>query len=88
MLIGAMTRQAMVEKSHEVKTTCPLLADATSYVGTWQIRNRGTVGGSLAHADPSAEIPLVWPTCWTRCAARGEIDQRGGFVNASGRPGS
>jgi carbon-monoxide dehydrogenase medium subunit len=62
LLMGAMTRQATVEVSYEARATCPLLVDATRYVGTWQIRNRGTVGGSIAHADPSAEIPMVWLT--------------------------
>jgi len=57
--IGAGTTEAAVEHSEEVATAAPLLARATPYVGHFQIRNRGTVGGSLAHADPAAEYPAV-----------------------------
>jgi carbon-monoxide dehydrogenase medium subunit len=54
--IGAATTQATVERSDDV---VPLLAEATPLVGHVQIRNRGTVGGSIAHADPAAEYPAV-----------------------------
>jgi CO/xanthine dehydrogenase FAD-binding subunit len=57
--IGAGTTEAAVEQSAEVAASVPLLAQATPYVGHVQIRNRGTVGGSLAHADPAAEYPAV-----------------------------
>ncbi len=57
--IGAMTRQRDVEFSAAVAARCPLLAEAIRQVGHRQTRNRGTVGGSLAHLDPAAEIPLV-----------------------------
>jgi CO/xanthine dehydrogenase FAD-binding subunit len=57
--IGAMTRQRAVERSPLVRARCPLLADAMPLIGHFQIRNRGTVGGSLAHADPAAELPAV-----------------------------
>lgn len=57
--IGAMTRQRTVELSPVVRQKLPLLAEAIRYVGHPQIRNRGTVGGSIAHADPSAELPAV-----------------------------
>jgi carbon-monoxide dehydrogenase medium subunit len=57
--IGAGTRQAVVEASDEVQTASPLLARATPLIGHFQIRNRGTVGGSLAHADAAAEYPAV-----------------------------
>ena len=59
LVIGAMTRQADVEVAPEVRKSAPLLARALRYVGHFQIRNRGTVGGSLAHADPAAELPAV-----------------------------
>jgi carbon-monoxide dehydrogenase medium subunit/2-furoyl-CoA dehydrogenase FAD binding subunit len=65
--IGALTRHADVEKSPLVKARCPLLAEAVRWIGHMQIRNRGTVGGSIAHADPSAELPCVL------AALRGEI---------------
>jgi aerobic carbon-monoxide dehydrogenase medium subunit len=57
--IGAATTQATIERSAEVATAVPLLAKATPFVGHFQIRNRGTIGGSLAHADPAAELPAV-----------------------------
>ncbi|MFO5197544.1 FAD binding domain-containing protein, partial [Salmonella enterica subsp. enterica serovar Typhimurium] len=53
--IGATTTEAAVERSDEVARAVPLLARATPYVGHFQIRNRGTLGGSIAHADPAAE---------------------------------
>src|SRR4051812_49124878 len=57
--IGAGTRQATIEASDEVRAATPLLARATPLIGHFQIRNRGTLGGSLAHADPAAEYPAV-----------------------------
>lgn len=57
--IGAMTRHAHVERSALVRERQPLLAEAIAQVGHPQIRNRGTIGGSLAHADPAAELPAV-----------------------------
>jgi carbon-monoxide dehydrogenase medium subunit len=57
--IGAMTRQRAVERSALVAARVPLLADALPWVGHTAIRNRGTIGGSLAHADPAAELPAV-----------------------------
>lgn len=57
--IGAMTRQAKVLASDVVRKRTPLLAKGLSFVGHTQTRNRGTIGGSIAHGDPSAEIPLV-----------------------------
>jgi carbon-monoxide dehydrogenase medium subunit len=59
LAIGAMTRHAAVERSAEVLRRQPLLTEAVSQIGHSQIRNRGTIGGSLAHADPSAELPAV-----------------------------
>jgi CO/xanthine dehydrogenase FAD-binding subunit len=57
--IGAMTRQRALERSSRVAAGWPLLHEATRHMGHMQIRNRGTVGGSLAHAYPSAELPMV-----------------------------
>jgi CO/xanthine dehydrogenase FAD-binding subunit len=59
LVIGAVTRQVEVERSETVRSTLPLLAKALPWVGHPPTRNRGTVGGSIANADPSAEIPLV-----------------------------
>ena len=57
--IGSATTQATIERSEDVAAAVPLLARATPLIGHFQIRNRGTVGGSLAHADPAAEYPAV-----------------------------
>lgn len=59
LVIGAMTRQRAVETSALVRERCPLLAEAMPQIGHVQIRNRGTIGGSLVHADPAAELPAV-----------------------------
>jgi CO/xanthine dehydrogenase FAD-binding subunit len=56
---GAMTRQRTIEFSPVVARRLPLLAEATRWVGHLPIRTRGTIGGSIAHADPSAEYPAV-----------------------------
>jgi carbon-monoxide dehydrogenase medium subunit len=57
--VGAGTTQAAIERDAELAATVPLLAKATPLIGHFQIRNRGTLGGSLAHADPAAEYPAV-----------------------------
>ena len=57
--IGAMTREYVAEESGTVADAVPLLAAALPLIGHEAIRNRGTVGGSLAHADPAAELPAV-----------------------------
>jgi carbon-monoxide dehydrogenase medium subunit len=59
LAIGAMTAQRMIERSATVQTHCPLLVDALFHVGHQQTRNRGTIGGSLCHLDPSAELPVT-----------------------------
>jgi CO/xanthine dehydrogenase FAD-binding subunit len=57
--IGACTRQVSVERDGALAARVPLLRQALAWVGHAQTRNRGTIGGSLAHADPCAELPLV-----------------------------
>jgi CO/xanthine dehydrogenase FAD-binding subunit len=57
--IGACTRQCTLERDDALAARVPLLHQAVAWVGHVQTRNRGTVGGSLAHADPSAELPLA-----------------------------
>ena len=57
--VGAVARQSAAEASRVVQTRCPLLAECLPYVGHFVTRNRGTVAGSIAHADASAELPLV-----------------------------
>ena len=60
VVIGALARQYDVEHSEEVRAALPLLSTAISHVAHSQVRNRGTVVGSLCHANPAAEIPAVW----------------------------
>ena len=57
--IGAMVRQATAEHSPEVAGAVPLLSRALPLIGHFQIRNRGTIGGSIAHGDPASELPAV-----------------------------
>jgi CO/xanthine dehydrogenase FAD-binding subunit len=74
--IGAMTRQREVERSDIVARFCPLLREATALVGHVQIRNRGTIGGSLAHAFPSAELPIAMVTLEASFILRSTNGQR------------
>jgi carbon-monoxide dehydrogenase medium subunit len=57
--IGALTTHAEVLDSRAVAESCPLLSEAAANIGDLQVRNRGTIGGSLAHADPAADYPTV-----------------------------
>lgn len=59
LTIGALTTYAAVASSDLVKGSCPVLAETVRLIGDPQVRNRGTVGGSLAHADPAADLPTV-----------------------------
>ena len=59
LAVGAMTRQRRVERAPIVARLSPLLAEAMPHVAHPQIRNRGTIGGSLVHADPASELPVV-----------------------------
>jgi aerobic carbon-monoxide dehydrogenase medium subunit len=59
LVLGAMTRHRVVAGSERVRAACPLLAHAASHIGYPAIRARGTIGGSLAHADPVSELPCV-----------------------------
>ena len=55
--IGATTTHYQVESSPVIRSRCPLLAEAASHIGDIQVRNMGTIGGSIAHADPAADYP-------------------------------
>lgn len=55
--IGALVTHASLAASADLKASCPLLAEAASHVGDQQVRNRGTIGGSLVHADPASDLP-------------------------------
>ena len=59
MTIGAMTRQRQIERSAEIGDKFPVISAAIPHIAHFQIRNRGTIGGSLAHSDPAAEIPAL-----------------------------
>jgi carbon-monoxide dehydrogenase medium subunit len=59
LVIGATTTHAAVASSPLVAKSCPLLAETASQIGDVQVRNRGTIGGSLAHADPAADYPTA-----------------------------
>ena len=73
---GAMTRQRALERDPRIAADLPLLAEAISYVGHPQIRNRGTFGGSIAHGDPAAELPAVAVCLGARVTIRGPRGSR------------
>lgn len=74
--IGAMVRHHALVNSPVVKTHCPLLAEAAATIGHYAIRARGTLGGSLAHADPAAQLPLVAATLGAEIVANGRRGER------------
>jgi carbon-monoxide dehydrogenase medium subunit len=74
--IGALTRHADLLRSSEVATHAPLLAEAVAHVAHPAIRNRGTIGGSLAHADPAAEPPACMLALDAAIIARGRRGER------------
>ena len=57
--VGALTRQRDLERSDVIRDAFAMMTAAISHIGHFQIRNRGTIGGSLAHADPAAELPAL-----------------------------
>jgi carbon-monoxide dehydrogenase medium subunit len=92
--IGAMTREYMAEESGTVADTLPLLAAALPLIGHEAIRSRGTIGGSLAHADPAAELPAVARALDAEFVVRGPSGMRvipaaqwfEGYLTTSRRP--
>jgi carbon-monoxide dehydrogenase medium subunit len=70
--LGAMVRWRDIEDDERLETAHPLLKAAISHVAHYQIRNRGTVGGSIAHADPAAEMPGIAITCDAEIAVVGK----------------
>jgi carbon-monoxide dehydrogenase medium subunit len=72
--IGALTRHATLEGSAELARACPLLGEAAALIGNVRVRTLGTLGGSLAHGDPAAELPLAM----VALDARVGIARRGG----------
>ena len=71
LAIGAMTRQRALERSALVRARCPIMSEAVPLVAHAAIRNRGTIGGSLAHADAAAELCLVSLAVDARLRVRG-----------------
>ncbi len=76
LAIGALTRQSTVELSDVIARLCPLMAEAIRFVAHRPIRNRGTVGGNLAHADPTSELPAVAVALGATFVARSQTGQR------------
>lgn len=74
--LGAMTRQATIERSQEIAAGWPLLRQAVRHVGHPQIRARGTIGGSVAHADPKAELPVALAALGARFHVRSAAGAR------------
>ncbi|MGQ0640852.1 MAG: FAD binding domain-containing protein [Gemmatimonadaceae bacterium] len=76
MRIGAMVRQRSVERDAMIAQRAPLLTETMPHVAHPQIRNRGTVGGSLAHAEPAAELPAVMITLGARIHLQSKKGER------------
>lgn len=74
--LGALTRQRAIEFSPLVRRALPLLAEASALVGHLPVRSRGTIGGSLAHADPAAEYPAVLTALGGQVVVRGPGGER------------
>jgi carbon-monoxide dehydrogenase medium subunit len=76
LVIGALTRHVDLLNSREIAAHAPLLADAISHVAHPAVRNRGTIGGSLAHADPAAELPACMVVLGATIIVRGANGER------------
>jgi carbon-monoxide dehydrogenase medium subunit len=76
LVIGAMTTHYAVESSAVVKSKCPVLAATAGQIGDPMVRNMGTIGGSLAHADPAADYPAVIIACGAEMVAEGPKGKR------------
>jgi aerobic carbon-monoxide dehydrogenase medium subunit len=92
--IGAMTREYVAEETTTIADTVPLLAAALPLIGHEAIRSRGTIGGSLAHADPAAELPAVALALDAEFVVRSKLGERvipaaewfEGYLTTSRRP--
>jgi len=92
--IGAMTREYVAEESQTITDAVPLLAAALPLIGHEAIRSRGTIGGSMAHADPAAELPAVALALGADLVVRGPSGERvipaaewfEGYLTTSRRP--
>jgi CO/xanthine dehydrogenase FAD-binding subunit len=82
VVLGAMVRWRDIEDDERLDRAHPLLKAAIAHVAHYQIRNRGTIGGSLAHADPAAEMPGIAVTCDAEIAVVGKAGAR--VIKAAG----
>ena len=76
LTIGALTRHVDLQRSPEIAAHAPLLAEAIAHVAHPAIRNRGTIGGSLAHADPASELPACMLALDATIVVRGQAGER------------
>ena len=76
LAIGALTRQRAAEKSDLLRERAPLMHEAIGYIGHIAIRTRGTIGGSIAHADPAGELPAVVTALDAELVVRGPGGER------------
>ena len=74
--LGPLTRHATLAESPEVARECPILGEAASLIGNVRVRTLGTLGGSLAHADPAAELPMAMVALDARLTIRGPSHRR------------
>lgn len=74
--IGATATHHAVESSELVKAKCPLLATTAGWIGDVQVRNRGTMGGSVAHADPAADYPAALQALEAKIVLKGAAEER------------
>jgi carbon-monoxide dehydrogenase medium subunit len=74
--IGALTTHHSLETSSDLRQLAPIIADAAALIGDMQVRNRGTIGGSLAHADPAADLPAVMLALGAQFAVQGPAGRR------------
>jgi aerobic carbon-monoxide dehydrogenase medium subunit len=74
--IGALTTHHALEMSDDLRQAVPALVDAAAQIGDAQVRNRGTIGGSLAHADPTADLPAVMLALGAQMVAQGPGGRR------------
>lgn len=81
LCIGAMTRQRRLETEPIIAQQAPLVAETMPHIAHMQIRNRGTIGGSLVHADPAAELPVIMVALDSRFLVRSESGER--WINSA-----
>jgi carbon-monoxide dehydrogenase medium subunit len=76
LTIGALTKHAAVAASELMQSDCSILADAAAHIGDPAVRNRGTLGGSIAHADPAADYPTVLTALGATVTVTGKSGER------------